>query len=507
VTLDRIRSILIVGGGTAGWMAAATFAKLLKDKYCDVRLVESEEIGTVGVGESTIPQIQTFNRMLGIDENDFVRRTQATFKLGIEFRDWTRLGHSYLHPFGPYGLDMEGISFHAYWLKLHQLGEAPDLGDYSLQAVAAHTGKFMRSNKNAGNSPLANIAYAFQFDAVLYARFLRDYATQRGVTRTEGKVVDVALRGEDGFIDAVTLQSGERIAADLFIDCSGFRGLLIEQALKTGYEDWTPWLPCDRAFAVPCESVGEPTPFTRSTARPAGWQWRIPLQHRMGNGYVFSSRFASDDDARATLLANLEGQPLAEPKLLKFVAGRRKKFWNKNCIAIGLAAGFMEPLESTSIHLVQTGISKLFAMFPDRGFEPGEIDRYNAVTTYEYERIRDFLVLHYHATERNDSPFWDHCRTMAVPDALREKIALFEGRGRIFRENDELFNDTSWFAVMVGQNLQPRGYDPLVDVMDTEETHRRLREIKSVIGRSAETMPTHSTFIQQNCAAGPPVPA
>ncbi len=505
----RIRKILIVGGGTAGWMAAATFARLLKGHYTDVQLIESEEIGTIGVGESTIPQIVVFNKMLDLDENEFVRRTQATFKLGIEFRDWTRLGHSYLHPFGPYGVDMEGLSFHSFWMKLHRMGLAKDLGEYSLQTLAAHENRFMRSQK-VQNSPLASIAYAFQFDAVLYARYLREYATTRGVVRTEGKIVDSTLDGETGFVRSVTLANGETIEADLFIDCSGFRGVLIEQALKTGYEDWTNYLPCNSAVVVPSEMPAGPlASYTRATAQKAGWQWRIPTQHRIGNGHVYSSHHMSDDEARETLLKNLDGKPLAEPRILRFTGGKRRKTWVKNVVALGLASGFMEPLESTSIHLVQSGISRLFSMFPDRDFAPAEIERYNRLTQFEHERVRDFLILHYNATERTDSDFWNDCRTMKLPDYLQYKIDLFRGRGRVWRESDELFNDTSWFAVLVGQNIMPEGYDPLVDVMGDDEMIARMEHIKSVIRTSVNQMPPHREFIQKNCAAAPaePMPA
>jgi tryptophan 7-halogenase len=502
VTNNRLKVVVIVGGGTAGWMAAATLSRILKDDYCKVRVVESEEIGTVGVGEATIPQIKIFNRMLGLDENDFIRKTQATFKLGIQFVDWTRPGHSYIHPFGPFGLDMEGVSFHAYWLKLRQLEPETRLADYSLEVSACAQGKFMRP-VDAGNSPLSRIGYAFHFDAHLYARYLREYAEQRGVARTEGKIVDVKLRGEDGFIEAVVLENGTRIEGDLFIDCSGFRSLLLGQALETGYEDWTHWLPCNRAVAVPCDSGGELTPYTRSTARKAGWQWRIPLQHRIGNGYVYSSEHIGDDEATSTLLANLDGAARAAPRILRFVTGRRKRFWVKNCVALGLASGFLEPLESTSIHLVQSGVAQLMSLFPDRGFSAPEIDQYNRVMTYEYERVRDLLVLHYHATGRSE-PFWNYCSTMSVPESLKQRIELFRERGRIFLESNELFKDNSWFAVLTGQDIQPRGYDPLVDALTDDELRRRLAHIRETIAKCVATMPDHREFIARHCAATAP---
>ncbi|CAN5167494.1 tryptophan 7-halogenase [soil metagenome] len=497
---DRIRKVVIVGGGTAGWMTAAALSKVLGPRYCDIVLIESEEIGTVGVGEATIPQIRLFNDLLGLDENEFIRATQGTFKLGIEFVDWGKPGDRYIHPFGKYGIDMEGVSFHAFFLRGRALGEGHDLSDFSLEASAAREGRFMRSIK-AGNSPLSNVRYAFHFDAGLYAAYLRKYAEAKGVVRHEGKVVDVALRGADGFVESVTMDDGAVVEADLFIDCSGFRGLLIEQALKTGYQDWSRWLPCDRALAVPCERVAAPTPFTRSTARPAGWQWRIPLQYRTGNGYVYSSAHISDDEAARTLMDNLDGKALADPRPLRFVTGRRNRFWNRNVVALGLASGFMEPLESTSIHLVQSGIAKLLAMFPDRSFDPVEIDRYNRLVGEEYERIRDFLVLHYNATTRDDSSFWNYVRTMDVPDGLKEKYDIYRGRGRIFRENDELFTDTSWFAVMAGQNLWPASYDPVADILDAAETRKRLASIAGVIRTCVDQMPPHDDFIAAHCAA------
>ncbi|MFC4723785.1 tryptophan halogenase family protein [Glycocaulis abyssi] len=498
---NRIRKIVIVGGGTAGWMTAAAFAKILGPRYADITLVESEEIGIVGVGEATIPQINIYNRMLGLDEDDFVRETQGSFKLGIEFVDWGKKNHTYFHPFGPFGVDMDGVSFHAYWLRMMHGGDPRLVTDYSLTSVAASQNRFMRP-VNAGNSPLSRIAYAFHFDASLYARFLRRYSQARGVKRQEGKITKVHQRSEDGFIESVELESGQKIEGELFIDCSGFRGLLIEQTLKAGYEDWTHWLPCDRAVAVPCaHGDGEFTPYTRSTAREAGWQWRIPLQHRIGNGYVYSSQFISDDEAAAKLMANLDGEALADPRPLRFVTGRRKKAWVKNVVALGLASGFLEPLESTSIHLIQSGIARLLTLFPSRDFEPADIERYNFMIAREFAQVRDFIILHYHLTERDDTPLWEYCRSMDVPETLKEKYRIFESHGRIFRDNDELFNDTSWFAVMIGQGLVPRSYDPVVEAMDEATLRARMNELHSVIGNCADQMPGHADFIAMNCAA------
>ncbi len=494
---NSIKNVVIVGGGTSGWMAAAGLSKIIKkNNFCNVRLIESEDIGTVGVGEATIPQIQLFNKFLDLDENEFVRKTQGTFKLGIQFVNWHTIGEKYIHAFGDVGKDIESIQFYHYWLKMSQQGKAAQLGDYTISGVASDKGKFMRPI-DAGNSPLSNIAYAFHFDAGLYARFLREYAEKRGVMRTEGKVVSTQLNPDTGFIDAITLESGERVEGDLFIDCSGFRGLLIEQALHTGYEDWTHWLPCDRAWAVPCESAATLTPYTRSTAHSAGWQWRIPLQHRIGNGHVFSSKFMGEDEARNILLNNLDGKPLAEPRMLKFVTGKRKQTWNKNCVAIGLASGFMEPLESTSIHLVQSSIARLLNFFPNKNFDQEDIDEFNRQSHFEVDRIRDFLILHYHATTRTDSDFWNYCRTMPIPDTLTQKIEQFKKNGRIFRTNNEMFNDLSWLEVMHGQGIRPNAYHPLVDVLSEEEIEKRLNSVKAVIERSVEVMPTHEQFIAE----------
>ena len=496
---QRVTKIVIVGGGTAGWMTAAVLSKVLSRDY-SIRLIESDEIGIVGVGEATIPQIKLFNSTLELDEADFMRKTQGTFKLGIEFVDWTRLGDRYIHGFGTIGQDRGLIPFHHYWIKQFQRGKAAPIGAYSINTAAAPVGKFL-SSANVENSPLSSVAYAYHFDASLYARYLRGYAEARGVQRTEGKVAGTKLHGESGFVESVQMDSGENIAGELFIDCSGFRGLLIEQALHTGYDDWTHWLPCNRAVAVPSENVGAPTPYTRSTARTAGWQWRIPLQHRTGNGYVYSSNYISDDEAAATLLKNLEGRALADPRPLRFVTGKRKLLWNKNVVAIGLASGFMEPLESTSIHLIQNSIARLVSCFPDSGFSPQLIERYNRKSTFEWERIRDFLILHYHAIERDDTPFWDYCRTMSVPDELRENMELFRESGRYYRESEELFAVTSWVQVMLGQRLTPRTYHPMVDLLSDQEITEFVDGVKGLMERCVAAMPRHEEFIARFCAA------
>jgi tryptophan halogenase len=498
---ERIRKVVVVGGGTAGWMTAAALGRIMGESGLSIELVESEEIGTVGVGEATIPQIVLFNNLLGIDEADFVRATNATYKLGIEFRDWTRIGHRYVHPFGFYGLDMKGVEFHHHWLKGRALGDGHPLDDYSLGIVAGLQGRFEHPRPDLPSSPLSKIGYAFQFDASLYARYLRTLSQRSGVVRTEGRIVDVVQNGETGFVEAVVLQGGNRVEGDLFIDCSGFRGLLIEQKMKAGFEDWSKWLPCDRALAVPCESSGDNQPLTRSTARSAGWQWRIPLQHRTGNGYVYSSAHISDDEAASTLLANLDAPALADPKPLRFLAGHRRKAWVKNVVAFGLASGFLEPLESTSIHLVQSGIARLMTLFPTRRFDALEIDRFNALTVREYIDIRDFLVLHYKATERDDSPFWDYCRNIEPPEGLAYKLAMFRLNGRVFREQNELFTETSWLSVMVGQGIEAGGYHPAADILPDDETLRRLAHIREVVANAAGLLPTQPEFLQRHGSA------
>ena len=480
-------------------MAAASLSQAL-DFPISITLIESEEIGTVGVGEATVPHLQVFNRSLKIDELDFVRAVRGTFKLGIQFVDWRRLGDSYTHGFGQIGHEYRSLPFIQYWIKLHLQGKAFPLDEYALNTAAAPAGKFISGATDVpAGSPLASVAYAYHFDAGLYARYLRHYAEARRVIRIEGQVVDVALRPDDGFIESVTLKSGQKVEGDLFIDCSGFRGLLIEQALKTGYDDWTHWLPCDRAIAVPSEKTGPAPPYTRSTARTAGWQWRIPLQHRTGNGHIFSSAYMSDDEATRLLLANLDGRALAEPRVLKFTTGRRRKMWNRNCVALGLASGFLEPLESTSIYLIQSGLARLLQMLPDRRMSPILQDQYNAQARFELERIRDFLVLHYNATERRDSEFWKYCGTMSVPDTLTEKIALFRDSGLFFREGEEMFALTSWTQVMIGQGILPASYHPLVDGISDAELVKLGESVRGVIATCVAAMPTHEQFIDRYC--------
>ena len=495
-----IRRLVIAGGGTAGWMAAAALSKVLRGKVA-ITLVESEEIGTVGVGEATIPMIQLFNRVLELDEDEFLRETQGSFKLGIEFVNWGRQGGRYMHAFGRFGQDLWTVPFHQYWLKMRQAGQAPDLGEFAITQVAAYRNKFMRPPHDLQNTPLNDIAYAFHFDAGLYARYLRRHAEARGVQRVEGKIADVLLRGSNGHVQALLMDSGERIEGDLFIDCTGFRGLLIEEVLKTGYEDWTRWLPCDRAIAVPCERVAPLTPYTRSTAHSAGWQWRIPLQHRTGNGHVFCSGHISEDEATAVLLANLDGAPLAEPRTLRFTTGMRRLGWNRNVVAIGLSSGFLEPLESTSIHLIQSAIARLIEFFPSTGFSSVDTDEYNRQARFEFERIRDFIILHYHLNQRTDSPFWIACREMDVPPALKAKMALWQTHGRIVRENNELFAEVAWMQVMLGQNLMPQGYHPMVDALDESAIRDYLQGVRDLIGRCADVMPDHADYIAQHCRA------
>lgn len=497
----KIRNIIIVGGGTAGWMAAAALSRLITDEDMNITLIESEAIGTVGVGEATIPHIRYFNRLLGLDENEFVKKTNATFKLGIEFVNWGRIGERYIHPFGDYGMPMEGLRFHHFWRRYQAMGKAKPLDDYCLQILAAKAGKFQRPEQTLKNSPLNSIVYAFQFDASLYAKFMREFAQAKGVTRVEGRIIDAQRHAETGHVQSVALENGQRHAGDIFIDCSGFRGLLIEQSLKTGYDDWSAFLPCDRAVARASEACADPLPYTRASAKKAGWQWRIPLQSRIGNGHVFCSEFMSEDEAADSLNADLDGAPLSEPNLLRFKTGIRKKTWNKNVIALGLSAGFLEPLESTSIHLIQTALARLMASFPDKNFAAANVDYFNRRTQQEYEQVRDFLILHYFATQREDSPFWRYCKNMAIPGSLSDRLALYEANARLYRHDNEIFGETSWLAVMHGQGLVPKSYHPLANSLPADVLTERMNQLERVTQSCLDHMPSHRAFIDQHCKA------
>jgi len=497
----QIKKIIILGGGSSGWMTAAALSKALKNSGYHIQLIESAQISTVGVGEATIPQIHYFNHLLGIDEIEFVKQTQATFKLGIKFVDWQQIGHQYHHAFGESGKDINGVRFYHYWLKMKALGKASDFDHYSLNAIASEEKRFM-SSIDAGNSPLSTIAYGYHFDASLFANYLQKMAISWGVNRTEGKVQQVNQH-HDGSIRSLTLADGSEHQADFFIDCSGFRSLLMGETLNVGYENWDHWLPCDRAITVATAPVETPWSYTQAQAHSAGWQWRIPLQHRVGNGHVYASKFMSDDQAHSILHQHLNGPVLAEAKLIKFTTGRRQKVWHKNCLAIGLSSGFVEPLESTGLHLIQSSIERLLTLFPNKAFAQQDIDEFNQQAQTEVEGIRDFLILHYYATKRDDSPFWDYCRTMDIPKTLQEKIALFNNNGRIFRQGNELFDYQSWFQVMNGQGLRPQSYHPLVDMLPEAEIAQRMANILSVMRKSADYMPSHQTYIDQYCKAYP----
>ncbi len=497
---DRaIRSVVIVGGGTAGWMSAAVLSRFFAPGPMTITLVESEEIGTIGVGEATVPLMQHYNGVLGIDENEFVAATNGSYKLGIEFRDWGKPGNVHFHGFGDYGDSIGGASPHHHWLKLRQAGDPAPIDDYSFPYAAARRGRFAPPVPQASNAA-AHFRYAFHFDAALYAAYLRRYSEARGATRIEGRVADVALEPLTGAIQSLTLADGRKIAGDFFIDCTGFVGLLIEKAMQTGYEDWSHWLPCDRAVVVPTSNDGPPPPFTLSTAQEAGWQWRIPLQHRVGNGYVYASGFTDEQRAQDVLLKNVRGEPLADPRLLRFVTGHRKKFWNRNCLAVGLSGGFMEPLESTSIQLIQTTLARLIEMFPDRDFDPVMIAEFNRVTTNEFARIRDFLILHYSPSQREEA-LWRHCSTMPIPDSLAHKIEVWNACGRVALLTEESYQEPSWVAVFLGNGMIPRRYDPVVDRIDPARLAEGLRHRRDQLARLAEGMPLHQAYIDRHSKA------
>ncbi|MEO5775107.1 MAG: tryptophan halogenase family protein [Sphingomicrobium sp.] len=486
--------VVILGGGTAGWMAAAALSALLPRSRCNVRLVESEEIGIVGVGEATLPHMKNFNDAVGIDEAEMIRATKATFKLGIEFRDWGFLGSSYVHPFGIHGASETSLGFHHKWLRAAQTGHESNLEDFSFAIVASRQNRFDFPAATGKPGIASTYSYAYHFDASLYAAFLRKFVEARGVTRIEG-MVRAVNKTPGGDIASLTLESGEVVSGNFFIDCSGFRSIILGEALGAEWEDWSNWLPCDRAWAVPSANVGELTPYTRSTALDAGWQWRIPLQHRTGNGHVFSTGFTTEEQARETLLANLDGQALAEPRLLRFQAGRRLGSWHRNCLALGLASGFLEPLESTSIYLVQIALMHLLPLFPGRQTEPALRDEFNRRMEVEYERIRDFLILHYHLTNRDDSELWRYCRAMDVPESLTFKIERFRRRGYIERYREGLFTPPSWLSVLVGQGLKPEHYHPTMDNVPAEEVARELEELRTDILDRVEEMPKHEAVM------------
>ena len=486
------RKIVIAGGGTAGWMTAAALARFVPAGTA-IALVESEAIGTVGVGEATIPQIHLFNAALGLDEAEFVRETRGSFKLGIEFDGWLRGGHSYMHAFGDIGRGAGLLPFQHYWLRGRTLGIAKPLQRYSLNELAARTMRMQRGRSKAGGREMP---YAYHFDAGLYAAYLRRYAEARGVVRHEGRITGALRDGESGDIEALVLDGDRRIEGTFFVDCTGMRALLIEGEMQAGHEDWSRWLPCDRAMAVPCAGGGDFTPYTRSTARDAGWQWRIPLQHRIGNGLVYCSAHLSDDEAAATLLANLDGAPQGDPRPIRFTTGTRRKHWVGNCLAVGLSAGFMEPLESTSIHLIQSAISRFLSVLPAGRPDPALVDHFNAQTRFEWERIRDFLVLHYWANERVGQPFWDALRTMQLPATLEAKIDQWRAGGFIHREHEELFTEVGWFQVLAGQGVEPRGYNPIAGNLEEDELRFLLDGTEAELVEEVRRMPRHLDFVQ-----------
>lgn len=488
---ETITRVVIAGGGTAGWMAAGLLSQTL-GKRLDIKLVESDDIPTVGVGEATIPPLMTFHKMLDVDEREFLSEVNGTFKLGIEFENWRKKGHKYIHSFGYAGKDCWACSFLHFWLAGKAKGINHDYAAYCAELLAARANKF-------AVLPNGRMNYAYHMDAGRYAAFLRRRSEKLGVERVEGKIKDVNLNPANGQIASLTLASGQEVEGDFFIDCTGFRGLLIEQALNAGFEDWSHWLPCDRALAVQTESVGDPIPYTRSIARDAGWQWRIPLQNRVGNGLVYSSRYMSDEQAKDTLFSNLEGKPINDPKPIQFRTGTRRKHWVKNCLALGLASGFLEPLESTSIHLIQRSLVRFIQLFPAGGIVQSDIDEFNNQNKLEVERIRDFIILHYKVTEREDTPFWRYCKNMDIPDALRHRIELFQNSARVFKIENELFGEESWIQVMMGQGIEPLAYHPMADVMTDRELEDFLKKLRQSMQQLVDKLPSHQAFIDYYC--------
>jgi len=485
--------VVIAGGGTAGWLSAYSLVTRLGN-VLDITLVESDQIGTIGVGEATIPTMRAFHRLIGIDEQEFMSATQATFKLGIQFDNWGQQGDSYFHSFGEVGQRSWMAEFHEFWMEAKANGFGGNLEDYCLELKAAKANKFATQ---AGKKP---VNFAYHLNATAYAGFLRTKSESAGVKRKEGLIEQVE-KDDSGNISSLTLSNGEKILGDFFIDCTGFRALLIGEHLGVGFEDWSHYLAADSAIAVQTEEVKDPHPYTRSIAHPAGWQWRIPLQGRVGNGIVYSSKFLSDDEAQSALMENLTGKPITEPKKLRFTTGRRKKSWHKNCVAIGLSSGFLEPLESTSIHLVTTALLRLMKLFPFGGNTALLAKQYNREVELEAETIRDFIILHYHLTERDDSPFWDHYRTMEIPESLAHRMAIFRENGYVWLDDVGLFRVDSWVQVMMGQGLMPKQHHKGSQVIPTEGLKEQMNALKRMIENSVSQLPKHSDFINKYCPA------
>ena len=492
---DKIKKVVIVGGGTAGWMSAALLKRVYADQL-DIELVESKDIGIIGVGEATIPPIQLANSVLGLDEAEFLRETKATIKLGIQFENWRVQGEKYFHTFGAPGRSQAFCHFHHFWVRAQQAGYESNLWDYDLNYLCAEAGKFAKLQVN---DPVWEMQYAYHFDASLYGQYLSKYSEKLGVKRTEGLIEQVNTHAESGHVETLTLKDGTEISGDFFVDCSGSRGLLISQALDTGYEDWGHWLPCDRAMAVPSDRFQETLPYTRSIAHSAGWQWRIPLQHRNGNGLVYSSKHYSDDEAADILLNNLDSKAIAEPKIIPFRTGRTSKQWNRNVVAVGLSSGFLEPLESTSIHLIQSAIVRLITLFPHTGVTTQLMDEYNRQSQYEFEYIRDFIILHYHLTERDDSEFWRGVRDMDVPERITEKMNLFRATGTLTKDNMDIFLESSWLQVMLGQGIMPEDYHPLADTLTEDQLKEKLENTKKTKLQPMPKIPSHDDFLEMFC--------
>ena len=498
--MDRVKNIVIVGAGAAGWLAAAALGRLLSPSFYRVLVVDSAQRESGSLSEVALPSFHRLNRLLGINEEDLLQRTRGTFRLGAQFAGWGVPGDRYFHTFGSFGAKLEAVPFHHYWLKLRRSGQGAALEQYSTAAVAARQGRFARPVAERG-SALSLYSYGYHFHAASLAAYLREYAEAHGVLRSDRQVAQVRLRGDDGFIEELLMDDGSRIDADLYVDCTGARGILASQALKTGHEDWSQWLPCDRFVGIACAGQGDIVPYSESAAERFGWRRRIPLQHCTDDGFAYSSRHVSDDEAAGTLLAGLSGDAIGEPRLMRLARGRPTQFWSKNCIA--LTGSSLEPLEHTALHLVQTGITRLIALFPVNRYSPPDIEEYNRLTVMEHDSIRDFLILHYKCTQRRDSPFWERCGAMEVPDTLRLKMELFRRCGRIAMLEEEHFGEDSWLSVLLGQNIDPLDYDPLADVLDAGQVNAALSHMRTLIAAGVDTLPMHARYLERHCAASP----